>query len=147
MFVDPVGFTELSERLEPAVLVRGLNGYYQCMSDAIHDHRGQVGCYFGALQPNPWQCGDAVHAALAMREASRTYNVELHRDGLPALSIGIGIHRGSGLVDILVTDALRADLDTNFALIPMAATHVKGFAEPVVTYAVKGVNTHGRQDR
>ncbi len=35
LFVDLVGFTELSERLEPAVLVRILNGYYQRMSDAI----------------------------------------------------------------------------------------------------------------
>src|SRR5690348_4969375 len=76
MFVDIVGFSTLSERLEPAVLVRVLNGYYQRMSDAIAEHRGQVGsyigdgivAYFGALQPNPWQCGDAVRAALAMRD-------------------------------------------------------------------------------
>ena len=180
LFVDLVGFTELSERLEPGALVRLLNGYYQCMSDAVHEHRGQVGsyigdgiiAYFGTLQPNPWQCGDAVRAALAMRDAIRAYNVELDREGLPCLSIGVGIHRGLGLaelvgsrerkefsflgsaanlaarvqsltrlhqVDILVTEALRAELDTNIMLIPMPAVHVKGLAEPVVTYAVKGV--------
>ncbi len=183
LFVDLVGFTEMSERLEPATLVRILNGYYQCMSDAIDEHRGQVGtyvgdgivAYFGALQPNPWQCGDAVRAALAMREAIRAYNVELEREGLPALSIGVGIHRGLGLaglvgsrerrefsflgspvnlaarvqsltrihqVDILVTEALRAELDRSIVLAPMPAAHVKGFAEPVVTYFVKGVNAH-----
>ena len=179
LFVDLVGFTEMTERLEPAVLVRILNGYYQRMSDAIDEHRGQVGsyigdgivAYFGALRPNPWQCDDAVRAALAMREAIRVYNVELDREGLPHLSIGVGIHRGLGLaglvgsrerkefsflgspvnlaarvqaltrlhqVDILVTEALRSELDKGILLTPMPAERVKGFAEPVVTYAVKG---------
>jgi len=182
LFVDLVGFTELSERLEPAVLVRILNGYYQRMSDAIDEHRGQVGsyvgdgivAYFGALQPNPWQCDDAVRAALAMREAIHVYNIELDREGLPHLSIGVGIHRGLGLaglvgsrerkefsflgspvnlaarvqaltrlhqVDILVTEALRAELDKGILLTPMPAERVKGFAEPVVTYAVKGARS------
>ena len=36
--------------------------------------------YFGAIQPNPWQCDDAVHAALAMRAAIRGYNAQLARD-------------------------------------------------------------------
>jgi class 3 adenylate cyclase len=178
LFADLVGYTAMSERLEPAVLARVLNGYFQRMSDAIHEHRGHVStlvgdgilAFFGALQPNPWQCDDAVRAALAMRAAIRDYNVELAREGLPALAVGIGIHRGPGLaglvgsrdrmeyafvgptvnlaarvqaltrthqVDILVTEALRADLDTRFALAPMPPEPVKGIAEPVVTYAVR----------
>jgi class 3 adenylate cyclase len=39
--------------------------------------------------------------------------------------------------DILVTEALRADLDARFVLMPMPAEFVKGSAEPVVTYAVR----------
>jgi hypothetical protein len=39
--------------------------------------------------------------------------------------------------DILVTEALRAELDTRFVLMPMPAEFVKGIAEPVVTYAVR----------
>ena len=109
-----------------------------------------------------------------MREAIRVYNVELDREGLPHLSICVGIHRGLGLaglaglvgsrerkefsflgspvnlaarvqaltrlhqVDILVTGALRAELDKPILLTPMPAERLKGFAEPVVTYAVKG---------
>ena len=42
-------------------------------------------------------------------------------------------------VDILVTEALRAELDTRFVLAPMPAELVKGIAEPVVTYAVQEV--------
>jgi class 3 adenylate cyclase len=179
LFADLVGYTALSERLEPPDLARVLNGYFQRMSDAIHEHRGHVStflgdgilAYFGAVQPNPWQCSDAVSAALAMRAAMRDYNAELAREGLPSLSVGIGIHRGPGLagmigsrerreygfvgrtvnmaarvqaltrthgVDILVTEALRAELDTRFVLDAMPPEHVKGIAEPVITYAVRG---------
>jgi len=109
LFADLVGYTALSERLEPAVLARVLNGYFQRMSDAIHEHRGHVStfigdgilAYFGALQPNPWQCDDAVRAALAMRAAIREYNAELTREGLPRLAVGIGIHRGPGLAGLV----------------------------------------------
>lgn len=109
LFADLVGFTAMSERLEPAVLARVLNGYFQRMSDAIHEHRGHVStfigdgilAYFGALQPNPWQCDDAVRAALAMRAAIRDYNVELAAEGLPPLAVGIGIHRGPGLAGLV----------------------------------------------
>jgi adenylate cyclase len=105
-----------------------------------------------------------------MRAAMSEYNIELAREGLPPLAVGIGIHRGPGLaglvgsrermeyafvgrtvnlaarvqsltrthqVDILVTEALRAELDTRFVLAPMPAESVKGIAEPVVTYAVR----------
>jgi adenylate cyclase len=177
LFADVVGYTALSERLDPAVLARVLNGYFQRMSDAVHEHRGHVStfigdgilAYFGALQPNPWQCDDAVRAALAMRAAIREYNAELAREDLPPLALGIGIHRGPGLaglvgsrermeygfvgptvnlaarvqaltrvhqVDILVTEALRGELDPRIVLRPMPAELVKGIAEPVVTYAV-----------
>jgi hypothetical protein len=37
----------------------------------------------------------------------------------------------------LVTEALRAELDERFVLLPMPAEFVKGIAEPVVTYAVR----------
>ena len=109
LFADLVGYTAMSERLEPADLARVLNGYFQRMSDAIHEHRGHVStymgdgilAYFGALQPNPWQCDDAVRAALAMRAAIREYSAELAAEGLPPLAVGIGIHRGPGLAGLV----------------------------------------------
>jgi len=39
--------------------------------------------------------------------------------------------------DILVTEALRAELDGRFVFMPMGAEFVKGIAEPVVIYAVR----------
>lgn len=109
LFADLVGYTALSERLEPATLARVLNGYYQRMSDAIHEHRGHVStflgdgilAYFGALRPDPWQCSDAVAAALAMRDAIADYNRELALEGLPPVGVGIGIHRGPGLAGLI----------------------------------------------
>lgn len=179
LFADLVGYTAIGEQLEPAVLARMLNGYFQRMSDAIHDNRGHVAkflgdgilAHFGALQANPWQCDDAVRAALAMRAALVEYNVELAQEGLGPLALGIGIHRGLGLaglvgsrdridydfighsvslaarvealtrvhgVDILVTEAIRSELDKRFILEPMPPQLVKGIAEPVITYAVRG---------
>lgn len=109
LFADLVGYTALSERLDAPVLARVLNGYFQRAADAISEHRGHVStflgdgvlAYFGALEPNPWQCNDAVRAALQLRRAMREYSIELEREGLPALTVGIGIHRGSGLAGLI----------------------------------------------
>ena len=109
LFSDLVGFTAMSEKLEPPVLARILDGYFQRVSDAVHAHSGHVStwlgdgmlAFFGALRPNPWQCADAVRCALAMVEAIRSYNEELARDGLPPLALGIGIHRGAGLAGMI----------------------------------------------
>lgn len=109
LFADLVGYTALSEKLEAQQLARVLNGYFQRSADAITAHRGHVStflgdgilAYFGALEPNPWQCNDAVRAALAMREALRAYSEELQREGLPPIAVGIGIHRGTGLAGLI----------------------------------------------
>lgn len=115
LFADLVGFTALSESLEPSVLVGVLNGYFECMSQAIGDHRGYVStfigdgilAFFGATDPNPWQGNDSVHAALAMRAGLAEYNRELANRDLPALSVGIGLHRGNGVVGLVGSQRLK----------------------------------------
>jgi len=114
LFVDLVGFTALSEGLEPALLVRVLNGYFDRMSRAIAEHRGHVSKFigdgilalFGALAPNPWRVDDAVRAALAMRAALADYNDVLAAEGLPRLSIGIGIECGPVIAGLLGNPSL-----------------------------------------
>ncbi len=109
VFADLVGFTALSEEVEPDVLVGILNGYFERMSDAIAAHRGHVSkfigdgilAFFGALSRNPWQCNDAAHAALAMQAALKEYNGELRREGLPSLRVGIGVHHGVGIAGLV----------------------------------------------
>jgi class 3 adenylate cyclase len=180
MFVDLVGYTALSEKLEPPTMAKLLNGYFQRVSDAVAEHRGRVAtflgdgilAFFGALEPNPWQCNDAVHAALAIRSAMRDYSRELEAEGLPPVGVGVGIHRGPGIAgligsrdrreytvigrtvnlaarvqaltrthgtDILLTEAVRTELDPRFDLDEKPAMPVKGIAEPVVTWAVRGI--------
>ena len=42
-----------------------------------------------------------MHAALAMREELADYNRELASEGLPPLSIGVGLHRGVGVAGLV----------------------------------------------
>jgi adenylate cyclase len=62
---------------------------------------------FGAMTPNPWQGIDAAEAALATREALAAYNEKLTAEGLPALSIGIGLHRGTGVAGVVGSAELK----------------------------------------
>jgi adenylate cyclase len=109
LFADLKGFTVLAETLDPAVLVQVLNAYFERMSRAISAHRGHVAKFigdgmlalFGALETNPWQTNDAVHAALAMRHALADLNQTLAGDGVPTLSMGIGVHCGPVVAGVI----------------------------------------------
>ncbi|MFI5315398.1 MAG: adenylate/guanylate cyclase domain-containing protein [Myxococcota bacterium] len=109
LFADLVGFTPLSESVDPSVLVRILNGYFERMSRAIANHQGHIStligdgilALFGALEANPWQTNDAASAALAMRAELAAYNAELAAEGLPKLALGVGLHRGLGIAGLV----------------------------------------------
>ena len=109
MFADLVGFTQLSEEIDPTQLVRILNGYFECMTRAIGEHGGYVStlvgdgilALFGALEPNPWQGDDGVRAALAMRHELELYNQTLAEQSIAPLALGIGMHRGSGVAGLV----------------------------------------------
>ena len=115
LFADLKGFTSLAEELDADRLVALLNGYFERMGAAIAAHRGHLAKFigdgllalFGALENNPWQTNDAIHAALAMRAALADYNAELCARGLPTLAVGIGIHRGHVVAGVLGTSAVK----------------------------------------
>jgi len=114
LFADLKGFTELGEGLAPAELVAILNGYLARMSQAVVEHRGHVSKFlgdgilalFGALDANPWQTNDAVHAALAMRRALADYNATLVAAGRPVLEMGVGVHRGPVVSGLMGSEGL-----------------------------------------
>lgn len=114
LFADLKGFTTLSEQLDPAVLVDILNGYFEAMSAAIGARHGRVAKFmgdglmalFGAITPNPWLAVDAVRAALDMHAALAGYNDSLRARGLPALSFGVGVHRGEVVAGVIGSRAL-----------------------------------------
>jgi adenylate cyclase len=109
LFADLRGFTALCDRLDPALTVTMLNEYFRRMSEAIDRHHGHITelvgdgllALFGALETNPWQCRDAVLAALDMRAALAAYNERLRAQALPELRFGIGIHCGDVVVGIM----------------------------------------------
>jgi adenylate cyclase len=109
LFADLVESTALAETVAPAVLLEILNGYFERMSRAITSHQGHLStlvgdgllALFGAVRDNPWQSHDACHAALAMRTALAEYNQELRAKDLPALAVGIGLHRGTGVAGLV----------------------------------------------
>ncbi len=148
LFVDLKGFTALSERLPPTALVEVLNGYLERMSRAIVEHRGHVSeligdgilALFGALEANPWQSNDAVHAALAMRAALAEYNQTLAARGHEPLAISIGIHRGDVVAGLMGTSGLMKygviGLAINLASRVEALTRVHG-VDVLVTDAVR----------
>jgi class 3 adenylate cyclase len=114
LFADLQGFTSLAERLDPEVLVRVLNGYFERMSAVIRAEQGHVAKFigdgilalFGAVSTNPWQARDAVRAALGMRAALVEYNAALVRDGIAPLAVGIGIHRGPVIAGVIGSSEL-----------------------------------------
>jgi adenylate cyclase len=114
MFADLVGFTRLSERLDPAVMVQILNGYFTAMSEVVTRHHGAVTrimgdglmAIFGTMSANPWHPADAARAAVEMRAALIQYNQQLASQGLETLQFGIGLHRGEAISAVVGSDRL-----------------------------------------
>jgi adenylate cyclase len=150
LFADLRGFTKMSEKLDPGELVEILNGYFEAMSRAITQHRGHVSKFigdgilalFGALEPNPWQANDAVHAALEMRRALAGYNRTLAASKRPELSVGVGVHRGIVVAGVIGSQTLMEytviGADVNLASRVESATRTHG-VDVLVTRAVKEV--------
>ena len=114
LFADVQGFTQLTEQLEPDVLMRLLGGYFSAMSEAITSHHGHVAKFmgdglmalFGDLDANPWQARDAVEASLAMRASLAAYNRTLSAEGLPAIGFGVGINHGVVVTGVVGHESL-----------------------------------------
>jgi class 3 adenylate cyclase len=104
-FSDIVGFTDLSEELEPEDLATVLNEYFTEMAEIAHRHHGTVDdlqgdglvLVFGA--PNHVSdrehALDAVRAAVEMQEAVAGLNGRWRAEGIDAhISVRIGINTG-----------------------------------------------------
>ena len=102
LFSDVRDFTTLSENMPPVVVTGVLQRYFDRMVKAVHKYDGTVDKFigdgmmvlFGAPRKSEDPCGDAVGCALAMMEGLDALNDEFRREGLPTLTIGIGINFG-----------------------------------------------------
>jgi adenylate cyclase len=103
LFSDVRDFTTLSENMPPAVVTTVLQRYFDRMVHAVHLHDGTVDKFigdgmmvlFGAPRKSEDPCGDAVRCALAMMAELDELNEEFRREGLPVLTIGIGVNFGT----------------------------------------------------
>jgi adenylate cyclase len=103
LFSDVRDFTTLSEKMPPAVVTTVLQRYFDRMVHAVHRYEGTVDKFigdgmmvlFGAPQELEDACGNAVQCALAMMSELDALNAEFVREGLPTLTIGIGINYGT----------------------------------------------------
>lgn len=103
LFADIRGFTSLSEKLAPEVLIDMLNRYMGRMVAVIVESGGMVNKFGGdsllavfgtPLNPRPDHAAAGIQAALGMRDALALFNSEQERLGGPTLQIGIGIASG-----------------------------------------------------
>ncbi len=102
LFSDIRGFTSLSERFEPEVIVTMLNDYFTVMESCIVEQGGIIDKYVGdaimavfrdrAGQPPHWW--RAARSALDMREALFRFNHDRQMQGLFTVANGIGINTG-----------------------------------------------------
>lgn len=105
-FSDIRGFTSMSEKLEPPAIVSLLNRYFDGMGEVIYTFEGTLNkfigdaimAFYGAPVPQPDAAKRAVFAALEMRRRLAELNREFTAEGLPKLSIGMGLHVGNVLV-------------------------------------------------
>jgi adenylate cyclase len=103
LFSDVRDFTTLTENMPPTVVTTVLQRYFDQMVQAVHRYDGTVDKFigdgmmvlFGAPRKSKDPCGDAVQCALAMMKALDSLNADFRREGLPTLTIGIGINYGT----------------------------------------------------
>jgi len=103
LFSDVRDFTTLSENMPPEVVTTVLQRYFDRMVHATHRYDGTVDKFigdgmmvlFGAPMKSGDPCGDAVQCALSMMSELDRLNVDFEREGLPTLTIGIGVNYGT----------------------------------------------------
>ena len=108
MFTDIKGFTTVSEKMRPDVLLEWLNEYMETMSDVVTSHRGVVKEYVGdaimALFGAPIarqsereiseDACNAVRCALEMERKMEQLNSRWRSQGRPVVAMRAGIFTG-----------------------------------------------------
>ena len=119
LFADLVGFTDLSESLEPEELAEVLNEFLRELTALAVSHGGTlvdfagdgVFVIFGAptASEENVQARQALRTAVAMRVRAPELGAGLRRRGIPAdLQIRVGINTGHCTIGVFGSDVMRA---------------------------------------
>jgi class 3 adenylate cyclase/tetratricopeptide (TPR) repeat protein len=128
VFVDCVGFTALSSRLDPEDLHAIMDGCFQHLLDAVHRYEGTVNQFtgdgvmalFGAPIAHEDHAVRAVAAALAMQRAVRQYAESLRAQRGLDFAVRIGVNTGPVVVG-KIGDDLRMDYTAQGETVNLAA--------------------------
>lgn len=125
LFSDVRGFTRMSEAFTPTEIVTQLNEYLSKMVEQVFQKRGLVDKFIGDAVMALWgatrskqenaqdggDAGNALSAALGMREALKALNAHWKERGMPELAFGIGIHQGPAVVGNIGSEAPYEKMD------------------------------------
>lgn len=103
LFSDIVGFTSISESLEPKELSQFINDYLTAMSLVIRNNRGTLDKYigdaimafWGAPVADPEHARQAVISAMAMQTELDKLRAQMLVRGWPDIRIGVGVNTGN----------------------------------------------------
>ncbi len=116
MFCDLRGFTTLAEGMEPQAVQRLLSEVLTRLTYCIRDHQGTVDKYMGDCVMAFWgapvaqddHAARAFAAAQSMLLSLQSFNAERVAQGLPGISVGIGLNTGPMSVGNMGSDLRRA---------------------------------------
>ena len=102
LFADVVGFTKLSERLEPELVMELLRDIHGWMENAIFQCDGSIEGYigdtvlaiFGFPEAGEKDASNALSCAYELLTAAQIWNQTRANKGLSPIHIGIGLHYG-----------------------------------------------------
>jgi len=139
LFADMVGFTDLSETLEPEELSDVLNEYLREMTAVAVANRGTLDNYIGdglmvlfgapVQEEESVQAWAAVRAAFEMKARAEELTAAIRDRGIPAdLRVRVGVNTGHCTVGVFGSDLLRAYKAVGFAV--NVAARLQSEAEP-----------------
>ena len=108
LFSDLIGFTTLSEKADPRVLVAQLNEHLSRMTSVIFSNGGTLDKFIGDAIMAVWgnvrslgvaqDAKNCARAALGMRRELRQLNEKWRGEGRMGLGMGVGINQGEVIV-------------------------------------------------
>jgi adenylate cyclase len=139
LFADMVGFTDLSDALEPEELSEVLNEYLREMTAVAVSHGGTLDNYIGdglmvMFGAPTWheesvQAWAAIQAAFEMKGRADELTASIRGRGIPAdLRVRVGVNTGHCTVGVFGSDLLRAYKAVGFAV--NVAARLQTEAEP-----------------
>jgi adenylate cyclase len=139
LFADMVGFTDLSDALEPEELSEVLNEYLREMTAVAVSHGGTLDNYIGdglmvMFGAPTWdeesvQAWAAIQTAFEMKVRAEELTISIRGRGIPAdLRVRVGVNTGRCTVGVFGSDLLRAYKAVGFAV--NVAARLQTEAEP-----------------